>query len=591
MRAWAVPLLCAVGCGGNSSGPPRDLGTDQSAVVDMAPATPVARITVAAALVGFPTSLDGSGSTGVDALPLAYRWRFTQVPPGSTVTDDALSSKTEPKPSFEPDLGGDYGVQLEIADGELEHSTTLVFNVPTAPIFYSSLTLTLGSQVSVVGGVLQSDGTRAHPVTCPYSLSLDASQGASALFAMIMTASGWVLRAYEPATGSATAIMPDFRSYLIDPNVGPDGWPVANLHLFYVEPATSCDGVPQPVSLDEEAKIKQVGIASYGTLFPRFSPDGSRVAYLVGGNTETDAGNGKGILLVTTGIDGHDTRIVHRFGDLDASSMTPPAWLTDERLAIVDGKKILEFLDIDAVAPADADTPTDQSPLVTIDCAASALTIFQIEHSGTAFFVDGREGETVNIFTIDAPLTSMGVLPCNLQPLILMAPGHRSVDFVLSPDRASILFASTLGAELPDAGGSMKDEHLDIFVAPTDGSAAPKRLAGAPSAIDFAPRWVSGGRQFVWTRFVLNADAGIAGEVAGEELWIANADGTHQRSLIKPSGGQTETTMAGSGSSNSLWLLLVCSLQEGRGVAGGTGVVVILGGVLLLLWLRRKGAT
>jgi hypothetical protein len=64
-----------------------------------------------------PVLLDGRGSGDADGDPLTFRWSFTIRPGGSTATfdDPALD-----RPTFVPDLPGDYVAQLIVNDGELD---------------------------------------------------------------------------------------------------------------------------------------------------------------------------------------------------------------------------------------------------------------------------------------------------------------------------------------------------------------------------------------------------------------------------------------------------------------------------------------
>lgn len=77
---------------------------------------------------GTAVALDGSGSRDVDDNPLNYFWSFLSVPAGSTVS---LSSDTAVKPTFTPDQGGLYVLQLIVHDGRLESEPdTVVMAVP-----------------------------------------------------------------------------------------------------------------------------------------------------------------------------------------------------------------------------------------------------------------------------------------------------------------------------------------------------------------------------------------------------------------------------------------------------------------------------
>src|SRR4051794_38797505 len=83
-----------------------------------APGAPVAKITATPDVVGFATKLSALESSDAAGRTLTYMWHITATPSGSTITDAALSSATDAQPTFEPDLGGDYTLELTVSAGD-----------------------------------------------------------------------------------------------------------------------------------------------------------------------------------------------------------------------------------------------------------------------------------------------------------------------------------------------------------------------------------------------------------------------------------------------------------------------------------------
>lgn len=86
--------------------------------------------------LGQMVQLDGSDSTDPDGDPLTYQWAFLQVPAGSGVTGASLSDPTAVDPTFTPDLGGTYVLELTVSDGsgasDTDDVSIISDTVPTA---------------------------------------------------------------------------------------------------------------------------------------------------------------------------------------------------------------------------------------------------------------------------------------------------------------------------------------------------------------------------------------------------------------------------------------------------------------------------
>jgi Tol biopolymer transport system component len=165
---------------------------------------------------------------------------------------------------------------------------------------------------------------------------------------------------------------------------------------------------------------------------------------------------------------------------------------------------------------------------------------------------------------------------CTTANVLVAEPANGdAADFSVSPDGKTIALSSTHGQAIPDGGAT--PQH-DIFVLPADGTSPLVKLAGDPLADDIGPRWVAGGRQLVWTQGSLLADGGLK----GGGLLIANADGTHVRSLAPEVDGQGMKVVIIGGTNSGVSCSWVGAMSGGFGASA----LVALG--LLLLLLRRR---
>lgn len=77
---------------------------------------------------GAVVTLDGSASSDADGDLLSFTWSFVSVPDGSQAT---LSDVNAVKPTFTPDVDGDYVVRLVVYDGSVE-STAVTITITSA---------------------------------------------------------------------------------------------------------------------------------------------------------------------------------------------------------------------------------------------------------------------------------------------------------------------------------------------------------------------------------------------------------------------------------------------------------------------------
>src|SRR5262249_43957659 len=120
--------------------------------------------------VGHIVQLDGSGSTDMDGDPLTYAWSIVSAPAGSGST---IQHPDMVRPTFIPDLRGDYLLQLEVDDGTVSSppDTMLISTLNSAPVASAG-----PDQTAHVGKVVTLDGSGSSdadhdPLTYQWALS------------------------------------------------------------------------------------------------------------------------------------------------------------------------------------------------------------------------------------------------------------------------------------------------------------------------------------------------------------------------------------------------------------------------------------
>jgi hypothetical protein len=130
--------------------------------------------------VGQLVQLDGSGSTDIDGDPLTYAWSIVNAPDGSTA---AIQKPESVKPTFTPDVRGDYLIQLEVDDGITTSGpdTMLLSTLNSQPVANAGPDQTVHvGDTAQLNGAASSDADH-DPLTFNWALTTRPTGSAAAL--------------------------------------------------------------------------------------------------------------------------------------------------------------------------------------------------------------------------------------------------------------------------------------------------------------------------------------------------------------------------------------------------------------------------
>lgn len=132
------------------------------------------------AFVGQLVQLDGSGSTDIDGDALTYMWSIVSAPEGSTAT---IQNPDSVKPTFRPDIHGDYLIQLQVDDGTATSApdTMLLSTLNSKPVANAGPDQTVHvNDTAVLDGSASSDADQ-DPLTFLWSLTTRPSGSVAVL--------------------------------------------------------------------------------------------------------------------------------------------------------------------------------------------------------------------------------------------------------------------------------------------------------------------------------------------------------------------------------------------------------------------------
>jgi hypothetical protein len=394
---------------------------------------------------------------------VTFKWTINLAPQGSTITTSSLIGATGATPSFQPDLEGTYVVTAEATHLGAVMTAQVQVHVFEASVFYihtqlSPSTVAFFRSIGTGGGV-------PHSFDCFTTTPQGPNEGWGAR----VGGAGFDFWEAPPGVESRVAfIYPD-----TDPDSGSNG-------LSLITATTSSTGgcTGSRIRRDEGPPVP--------FLQPRFSPDGTRIAYV-----RAVPGAAR---IATVGFDGtnahFDIAPVQAYSDgggiYDGS--IPYAQPIPQRPQWKDATHVGWIQPLGgSYQIALASDQDQQSPSLYMRCALPTPLEFLFLPNGdvvASTFVpglDGGQGATdLLVLRPDATTRQCSVV----RNLTRGIPGASFNDFALSPDATQLASA---GFDPSISGGAA------AYVVPVDGSGPPLRLAAPGVGAGNGPRWVASG--------------------------------------------------------------------------------------------------
>lgn len=510
----------------------EDSGTDARVVDDFT-------VTMDASpdLVGYPTKLNAVVSTILSSSDVNYLWEIAQVPAGSQISSGFLESRTAPSVSFEPDMGGEYTIKLTVSRGSESVSVVKTIVVPTIAIGYVTVS---GNQNSYTraGAMVQSDGTNAHEVGCFFSSVANSEQ--------------------EWLTNFRSEGQFNTRAYY------PEDVAVPTILAFAYASASSGDMRLQIAGTNSDCSPNPPRDTA-GGYSPKFSPDGSRVSFML----PTAVNSNSVYSLRTIGVDGSDLHVIRPDVALGVGVPIGAEWTGVDQIVWIDTETsadgasswnvVYQASDLDGAFGNKLATSTVMS------CAGAKNAFSGLVHAairdGIMFLTEVTPAVT-NLYKLWRLELVNGEYLCDTT-----APSNQAIstnqahDFELSPDGSRILFFQSVAG----AATETDSDATDLLIGPSSGNGPFTTLISSQGTANVGAHWVAGGRQIVWTRTSFDlaqpADSGTSTYNRPREsaVWISNSDGTHARQLQHTQLTSSDVRMLHTGASGCSMPLRVTS--------------------------------
>lgn len=532
------------------------------------------------AYVGTTATIDASQSTRPDGTnPLAYSWTLTGQPATSKLSTASIVGASTETPSIVPDVAGDYTLHgVATTEGFSNEADVKVTGV-NGDVYYVQLNthdLPPTAQIQTV----QMDGTQNHALDCKRNIipadvfnKIGGDAGPDAAvdsLSQLLSPDGGdagplpglmlgtvfsaflspiidvTLDTYESPTAGQPSLVAfgDFVSAL-----GADGGAIA---LVVANTTNTCANPPHPVRL-----VTAQG-SNPNVWQPRFSPDGSRVAFVEDRGSPDGGSSNTFEYISTVGADGSGPHTLASICPVATDScwgdhLFPrrPQWQDPTHVAWlrnVSGATATSHpLSWELVSAEDAEGST---PTRLMTCSSYGLPY-------SFAFVSGQN------FPANAILANYQASQTSAEDLVILAPdasgqcqvfsnltnlpGGSKVsyarDFAISPDGKLVAFMMH-SSERQDAGtvnaidgGPQLDLNAaisgggEIWLVPLDGSQPAAPLNTDRRQAYYGPRFISGGTHLAW-----NGQGPLPQELL--DLWEAGADGGLPFSTDPEAGAQ-----------------------------------------------------
>jgi hypothetical protein len=469
-------------------------------------------------------------------------------------------------------------------DGSMEAAS------PTMPLFhYRRLTTGRGdAAVSALhpGVAFLLDSGTAHPIGCPDRGSIQyfepsTTLGLEALHNGPYRYGQLAMSAFHAPTAGLESPPGKSRFAFAEviPGAGDSG---SDYPLLIADELTDCDASHPAVRVDPITDPDNAGKAH---VLPRFSLDGSRVAYL--DLVSDPSGGAKPSLarVVTTGVDGKSPRALRTASHYNPETNVilwglPPTWIADEQVVWLEGPDPSCSLSHSGCAwppfqfnyAVDAPLPTygtlftcpylgGYSQIAELAIFADVATSYVAMVASHATLSTSPAEGVMDIYIAEYSALRYDGCSAFADATHLGRKGAVARDMAVSPDGSTIAYTANAGPPSggsggdgggsdgapPDAGSQEAGAPLDI-TSPTHvwllspaGTKAPTPCsdpAATPTFDDFGPQWFDDGKILVWTRAAHPASA--APEAVGG-LWQADViDGACKNVRPVVSNGPTD---------------------------------------------------